>query len=133
MKKSFLSFLFLALIQFAPAQNSTVTAIPEKDKSKIISWIKQNALPLKSVKAESGLEDLSPLKNVLKDVQIVGLGEATHGTKEFFQMKHRMLEFLVKEMGFTVLALEFNYIGTISMIIFFMAKGMLTLLLLVKV
>jgi len=84
---------------------------------------------LKSVKAESGFEDLSPLKNVLKDVQIVGLGEATHGTKEFFQMKHRMLEFLVKEMGFTVLALEFNYIGkTISMIIFFMAKGMLTLL-----
>lgn len=112
MKKSFLSFLFLAIIQFAPAQNSTVTAIPEKDKSKIISWIKQNALPLKSVKAESGFEDLSPLKNVLKDVQIVGLGEATHGTKEFFQMKHRMLEFLVKEMGFTVLALEFNYIGT---------------------
>ena len=72
MKKSFLSFLFLAIIQFAPAQNSTVTAIPEKDKSKIISWIKQNALPLKSVKAESGFEDLSPLKNVLKDVQIVG-------------------------------------------------------------
>jgi erythromycin esterase len=112
MKKSFLSFLFLALIQFAPAQNSTVTAIPEKDKSKIISWIKQNALPLKSVKAESGFEDLAPMKTVLKDVQIVGLGEATHGTKEFFQMKHRMLEFLVKEMGFTVLALEFNYIGS---------------------
>jgi erythromycin esterase len=30
----------------------------------------------------------------------------THGTREVFQMKDRMLEFLVREMGFTVFALE---------------------------
>lgn len=83
-------------------------------KEKIISWLKQNASPLKSVNAESGFEDLMPLKEVLKDVQIVGLGEATHGTKEFFQMKHRMLEFLVKEAGFTVFAMESSYAGCIN-------------------
>jgi erythromycin esterase len=80
-------------------------------KEKTISWIRQNAFPLKSVKAENGFEDLMPLKGILKDVQIVGLGEATHGTKEFFQMKHRMLEFLVKEMGFTVFVMEASYAG----------------------
>jgi erythromycin esterase len=37
---------------------------------------------------------------------IVGLGEATHGTHEFFTMDQRMLEFLVKQMGFTTLAFE---------------------------
>jgi erythromycin esterase len=37
---------------------------------------------------------------------LVGLGEATHGTSEFFRMKHRMLEFLVKEMGFTSFYME---------------------------
>src|SRR4051812_40782259 len=38
--------------------------------------------------------------------RVVGMGEATHGTREFFQFKHRMLEFLVEEMGFTAFALE---------------------------
>jgi erythromycin esterase len=37
------------------------------------------------------------------------MGEATHGTREFFQLKHRLLEFLVTEMGFTVFALEANW------------------------
>jgi erythromycin esterase len=74
-----------------------------------IEWIKENALILKSIKPESGFDDLVPLKPILKNVQIVGLGEATHGTKEFFQMKHRMIEFLVKEMGFKVIAIEASY------------------------
>ena len=40
------------------------------------------------------------------DARAVGLGEATHGTREIFQLKHRMLEYLVSEMGFNVLAIE---------------------------
>lgn len=37
---------------------------------------------------------------------MVGLGEETHGTHEFFAMKERVTEFLVQKMGFTVFALE---------------------------
>jgi hypothetical protein len=37
------------------------------------------------------------------------MGEATHGSREFFQMKHRMLEFLAEKMGFTVFAIEANW------------------------
>jgi erythromycin esterase len=37
---------------------------------------------------------------------VVALGEATHGTREFFQMKHRLLEYLVSELGFSVFAIE---------------------------
>ena len=36
------------------------------------------------------------------------LGEATHGSREFFQLKHRMLEFLATEMGFTIFSIEAN-------------------------
>ncbi|MEV1083733.1 erythromycin esterase family protein [Streptomyces sp. NPDC050211] len=39
-------------------------------------------------------------------MRVVGLREATHGTREFFQLKHRLLEFLVTEMGCSVLAME---------------------------
>ena len=39
-------------------------------------------------------------------MRIVGLGESTHGTREFFRLKHRIIEFLVREAGFTTLAME---------------------------
>ncbi|CAN5251552.1 hypothetical protein BH23BAC1_BH23BAC1_16180 [soil metagenome] len=75
----------------------------------ITSWIQENAIPLKHVEAGNGFADLQPLKQVLKDVKVVGLGEATHGTREFFQIKHRLLEFLVKEMGYSGFAIEASY------------------------
>ncbi|WP_271783266.1 erythromycin esterase family protein [Aquimarina algiphila] len=80
-------------------------------KDSVISWIKDESISLKSVTAETGLTDLMGLKAILKDVQIVGLGETSHGTKEIFEMKHRILEFLVKEMGFTIFAIEASHIG----------------------
>lgn len=75
----------------------------------VTAWLQRSAIPLKSVEAGNGLDDLQPLKAVLKDVRLVGLGEATHGSREFFQFKHRMLEFLAKDMGFTVFVIEASY------------------------
>lgn len=80
-----------------------------KNDKEMISWIQKNAIPIKYVEAGNSFEDLQPLKGVLKEVKVVGLGEATHGTREFFQFKHRMLEFLVKEMNFNGFALEASY------------------------
>jgi len=34
--------------------------------------------------------------DLLKDSKVVALGEATHGTREFFQMKHRVFQYLVE-------------------------------------
>jgi len=68
--------------------------------------LKKEMVPLKTVQAKSGFEDMEPLKEVLKDKQIVAMGEATHGTSDFFKMKHRMFEFLVEEMDFRVFAIE---------------------------
>lgn len=78
----------------------------QEDKDSFAQWIKSNALEIKTVDAGNGFADLQPFKSILKDVRVVGLGEATHGTSEFFRMKHRMLEFLVKEMGFTSIYFE---------------------------
>jgi erythromycin esterase len=69
-------------------------------------WVKANAIPITTVTAESGLDDLEPIKNLVGDAKILALGEATHGTSEFFKLKHRMLEYLVKKQGFTVFAIE---------------------------
>jgi len=71
-------------------------------------WIKANAIPLSTPEAGHGFADMQPLKKLIGDARIVSLGEATHGTREFFQLKHRMLEFLATEMGFTLFSIEAN-------------------------
>ncbi len=63
---------------------------------------------MSSIVPGAGFDDLQPLRRILQGVRVVGIGEATHGTREFVQLRHRLLEFLVREMGFTVLAVEFS-------------------------
>ena len=112
MKTYFLTICLLLIIQSVQSQTQTKVTEPVIDKEKTIKWLEQNAIPIKTINYGNGFDDLKPLKNVLKNVKIVGLGEATHGTKEFFTMKHRMIEFLVTELGFKILAMEFNYNGS---------------------
>lgn len=42
------------------------------------------------------------------DGRIIALGEATHGTREFFRLKHRLFRHLVRERGARVFAIEAN-------------------------
>jgi len=81
------------------------TGEPSQD---MVDWITANAIPITSADPNQGYDDLMPLKNIIGDAHIVGLGEATHGTAEFFNMKHRIVDFLANEMGFTTFAIEAN-------------------------
>ncbi|MFG2485162.1 erythromycin esterase family protein [Streptomyces virginiae] len=72
----------------------------------IEGWLAAHARTLDTLDPGAPYEDLEPLRGVLRDVRIVGLGESTHGTREFFRLKHRVLEFLVRDMGCTALAME---------------------------
>ena len=74
--------------------------------AEVTAWLQANAIPFTTSQAGGSYQDLLPLKAVVGDARIVSLGEATHGTREFFEMKHRLFEFLVREMGFTVFAIE---------------------------
>jgi erythromycin esterase-like protein len=71
-----------------------------------LEWLRKNAVALKSCEAGSGFDDLQPLKAIIGDARIVSLGECTHGTREVFQMKHRLVEFLATQMGFTIFSIE---------------------------
>lgn len=53
---------------------------------------------------------LSFLKNLPSDLKVVGLGEATHGTKEFSLIKNEIVKYLVIEKGFRNFILEASYI-----------------------
>jgi erythromycin esterase len=72
----------------------------------VVDWMKSHAIPIARPDAGHGLDDLAPLEKVIGKARVVSLGEATHGTREFFQLKHRMLEMLVTRMDFNVFGIE---------------------------
>src|SRR5258706_5854717 len=77
--------------------------------SAVVSWMRETAIPLRTLDAGSGFADLAPLNPILLNARIVALGESTHGTSEFQRVEHRLLEVLVREIGYTAFALEAWY------------------------
>jgi erythromycin esterase-like protein len=87
---------------------AAVISAQTRQEAAVAEWVRERAVRLQTVEAERGFSDMQPLKRIVGDARIVSLGEATHGTREFFQLKHRMLEFLATEMGFTIFSIEAN-------------------------
>ncbi|GGT85331.1 erythromycin esterase family protein [Streptomyces violascens] len=67
------------------------------------------ALPLLSAEPGTGTADLRGLGAAIGDAKVVGFGEATHGSHEFFAMKDRVFRYLVEQKGFTTFALEMSW------------------------
>jgi len=86
-----------------PAATTTPpTAAPTVESA----WLRGVVVPFSGADPSSSLDDLEPLRGMVGTARVVALGEATHGTREFFQMKHRVVRFLVERMGFTAFGIE---------------------------
>ncbi|MCX2451590.1 erythromycin esterase family protein [Pedobacter sp. PLR] len=78
----------------------------EEPDAKSLKWLAANLSELRSFDASSSFKDLLPIGTAIKKARIVGLGEPTHGTSEAGRFKIRLMEYLIKEKGFTTIALE---------------------------
>lgn len=92
-----------ACTQTTPPAHQPPTADP------VVGWIQQHASPLQTVDPGGSDADLAPLRPMVGQASIVGLGEETHGTHEFFQIKARLAEFLIAHLGFTAFVMENNW------------------------
>lgn len=72
-------------------------------------WIRANAAAFETAEPGRGWNDLHVLGDMVGEARIVALGEPTHGTREAFQMKHRILEYLVEEKGFSIFSIEASF------------------------
>lgn len=72
-------------------------------------WLQQHAIKLATTDASADDSDLLPLLPLVANARIVALGDATHGTHEFFTMKERLVPFLIARAGFRVVAFEGPY------------------------
>lgn len=101
------AFLFIVVASLTHQYLVTHAGSPAVDPPEV-QWIRAHAVRLQTPEAGHGFADMRALKKIIGNARIVSLGEATHGSREFFQMKHRMLEFLATEMGFTIFSIEAN-------------------------
>jgi erythromycin esterase len=81
-----------------------------------LEWLAERSTPFSSVDAPDSprpdsFADLAALGRIVGDARVVALGEATHGTSEFFRVKHRLLAYLVEHAGFRVFAIEANQLA----------------------
>lgn len=90
----------------ALAQPANPAALPTAPDPARVAWLRDHAHPIAATDPSDNIDDLAFLKDIVGDARIVALGEATHGTREFFQMKHRITQYLATEMGFTIFAIE---------------------------
>ena len=64
------------------------------------------AHPILSTEAAGSLRDLRPLNRMVGNASVVGIGEPTHNSSEFFTMRDRIFRSLVAEKGFTTFGFE---------------------------
>ncbi|MFF4214955.1 erythromycin esterase family protein [Streptomyces nondiastaticus] len=72
-------------------------------------WLHDHATTLATLDPDAPLDDLEPLRALIGDARVVGIGENSHFIHEFGLARRRLLRFLVERCGFTVLAFEYGF------------------------
>jgi len=69
-------------------------------------WLKRTSIPLATTDPQAPADDLGRLDSFVQGRTVVAVGEATHGTREFFQLKHRIFRYLAERHGFRWFTIE---------------------------
>jgi erythromycin esterase-like protein len=89
------------LLSAARSGSSTVSMHALTD---IIATIRSEAVPV-----VNGVPDADTLRDLVGDAQVVLIGEASHGTHEFYAARADMTRWLIEELGFCAVAAEADW------------------------
>src|SRR6187455_3300220 len=105
----FLALSLLALTLDAAPRRRAASKCCTYDESTPAGWLSAHGTVLISADLNSYSGDLSPLGTMIGNSGVVGLGDISHGTHELHTMKLRLIDFLVRNKGFDVVALEASF------------------------
>ncbi|MBW4646420.1 MAG: erythromycin esterase family protein [Goleter apudmare HA4340-LM2] len=78
--------------------------MPEATSTNPINVVRESAYPLTGAAA-----DYNPLMNLIGDAHFVLIGEASHGTHEFYEQRAEITKRLIQQKGFTAVAVEADW------------------------
>ena len=97
--RNILVVAILAINSFSP--------LTGKAQLKTLSTLQQNALkPINLDNYKAFKKSITPLVKEMGTKKIVGLGEGTHGTAEFYKLRYYITRILIEEYGFNHVAFE---------------------------
>src|SRR5262245_51998948 len=91
--------LAAALVACANADRPSEPLVDTSDP--VNAWLVRNSVKLLGTDPNTTGRDLEQIETALGSAHLIGVGEATHGTHEFFEMKHRLLRDFVTRLGVT--------------------------------
>ncbi len=68
--------------------------------------LRAHAVAIPTLALDAAPNRLGRIGAAIGDSRIVGMGEGSHGTREFFSFKNRLFKYLVEKKGFTIFAIE---------------------------
>jgi erythromycin esterase len=71
--------------------------------------LSERAVVIPTLRLDANVDQLSSIGAAIGNARIVGMGEGSHGTSEFFAFKNRLFKYLIERKGFTVLAVEASW------------------------
>jgi len=96
MRRAAVVFFTVLLLAFpASAQRRHVVRPPAVSDATPAGWLANHAY-----------RDVESIRNIVGTSIVIGLGDDTHGTHEFFETRLRMIQVLVREKDFTTVAFE---------------------------
>lgn len=81
----------------------------------LIGELNKNLIEVGTLSPDSSFDDLNGLFPIVKSKKIIGLGEATHGTQDFFVYKHRLIKYLVTQADYKIFIIEGDFTGSQQM------------------
>ncbi|MCF0050485.1 erythromycin esterase family protein [Dyadobacter sp. LJ53] len=115
MNQFFAASTFRTILQIIVLSFFEVMSFLTFAQSTAVDWLNKNAREL-TTDSLSADQELSFLSEEIKNKTIIGLGEASHGTQEFYFQKRRIIKYLVSRENFRIIAFEspVNYIEPVN-------------------
>ncbi|MFD0472221.1 hypothetical protein ACFQ0B_30910 [Nonomuraea thailandensis] len=66
-------------------------------------------IPLRTLDPAAALNDLEWLDDAIGDARVVAIGESAHYNRETYELRHRLLRYLVERHGFGAYAMETGF------------------------
>jgi erythromycin esterase len=92
-----------------------LTPAPSIPSKVVTDWIREHAVGLVSCDPNQAQDDLAPLAAMVGSAKVLAVGEACHGTREFTQLTHRLIVFLIEQLGFTAFGIEADPADTVAL------------------
>jgi len=89
----------------APVYHGNMASVHSAQQPKLPSLVAQHVEPFNDIITV----DLGAFLDRVGGARVVCLGEASHGTAEFYEMRARLTQALIERKGFTIVALEADW------------------------